>query len=763
MRSTDRTGALAGGTRVGLTAEPSGRSFSATGPVYPVPPKTMQQYASILLRRRWIVVAVFVVIFAGTLIYTFSRIPMYRSVAVLEIEGKKGPTQTERLAEDSPQYDDFARYLATQRKILESKPLADRFAQRLGPIGTAEFRVQPKLDRWGKAVLSRISKILAFSHDTLSDSSVVALTDERLSKIVQKRTTVKQLAQSNLLEVSFEASSPAIARELLLKYVEMYLAANLEKRREESSESRVWLEKELVAVEKKLVETEQALINFVRKHGVTSTEDGGIRTVMDVLDKNMDGLVKSRQSRARFEAMNDQGAEGQMNVLPERGESEHLKKLKEQLASLESEEAQLSSLYAPEYPKRVVAAKKIGFLRGKIRDIQQTSLTAAVDAAKREETHLKEDLESARAEALRVNALGAEYALLKKSADNNREFHKIILNEYKKMDIKARTTQNNVRLLGQPSTATGRSSPRTGFYLLLGGFLGLMGGICVAYAVENWDETVKTSEDIERNIGLQNLGLVPELSNGGGKAKVGVETPVPELVAHYQPRTPLADAIRNVHTSVFMACLEKQRRRILVTSATQGEGKTFIAVSLASVLRVQPKKKVLVVDCDLRSPRIHRVFGQDQPGAGLYDLLASDGIDPWKVIHSHPISGLFYLTSGHGHDDPFALLASEPMTKILHELHGMFDYVVIDSPPILGMPDAVVLGRQSDGVILVARQGSVDISDLREARDVLSSLEGTEILGIVLNSVDPWIYGYGHYRRYGRYYGKNAYGQRTSN
>jgi len=284
----------------------------------------------------------------------------------------------------------------------------------------------------------------------------------------------------------------------------------------------------------------------------------------------------------------------------------------------------------------------------------------------------------------------------------------------------------------------------------------LIAGIGAALVVDTLDHTVRSPQEIETVFQVPRLAVVPDLARlrPGNSAEI-VPTDF-EFVAHLQPRSVMADAIRNLQTSIFLANPDQIVSCMVVSSANPGQGKTLIAVSTATILSSEGKS-VVVVDGDMRRPRLHSVFGLQAPSKGLSDFLRSDIITLPEVTRRSKIPGLSYITSGAIPDNPVILLRSERMTHLVEELKASYDYVVFDSPPVLGFSDTQMICLHSDGIVMVARQGHVIRDELQEAIKVVSNVDGCHLLGVVMNRAHASGGGYGYGYGKGYHYGYHDY------
>jgi capsular exopolysaccharide synthesis family protein len=722
--------------------------------------ETLGDYIGIVIRRKLVVLAVFAFIFILAAGYTFTCTRYFTSVATLQFEEKK-PKEDSVLAK--PEYEQYKGYLATQLELLQSTTLAETVVTQMNLLESPEFSSS---DSWlTRLALAPVSWLFG-SDQELDDkdreaAKAILVTDQLL-----KRVSVNPVKTSNLAQVTMTGKSRASANQMLRTYLDIYLKKNLETRREESLEAAKFLQEEMAKVEKKLMDSQAELVGFLIDNGiVVSSTETGVSPVMDLLNKTMEGHAKSREARLRMQALNEQKVSEQGSALPKDVSTEYIGKLKEQLALFESEYSQMKGIYSPHYPKMAMLAQKIKFLKGRIVEIEKSVVASSLDTARTEETLFKGSVDLAKAEANRVKALDAQHMLLKKEVETNEEFHKIILREYKENDIKARSTSNNVRIIDPPSIPLRPSWPKKSLFLLVGSMIALIGGLAAAFIAERVDNTIQSPDEIERDFRLPRLGVVPDVNRSEELQESGL-SPIPyEFLAHHRPKSPMSDAIRNIQTSILLSNTAHPVRCMVVSSPSPSQGKTLISTSIASVL-CSGDKKVVLVDADLRKPRVHKVFDHREPGTGLSSLLCGNGVDLSQALHAHSIKGLFYITAGPQVSNHLPLIQSDRMQELVAELRRRFDYIVVDSPPILGFSDTRILCTHADGLIMVAKQGEVGRDELRDAINATSFVNGCAILGVVLNKAHPpgGSYGYrygfryasGYYYRNYKYYSDNS-------
>jgi capsular exopolysaccharide synthesis family protein len=308
-------------------------------------------------------------------------------------------------------------------------------------------------------------------------------------------------------------------------------------------------------------------------------------------------------------------------------------------------------------------------------------------------------------------------------------------------------------VVDQAELPTKPYKPNKRLNLLLAAVVGLFLGVGIAFFFEYLDNTIKTPEDVEQLIRLPSFGMVPEISSERRKRlESGAAYPV-ELITYAHPKSMLSEAYRNIRTSILLSFSEKPPKKIVITSANPAEGKTTTVINTAIALS-QTGAKVIVVDSDMRKPRIHNIFNEEN-GIGLSNFLSGDG-DLRSIIKKTVIPNLFYIPSGPIPPNPSELIGAGLFKNMMESLGKGFDHIVLDSPPVLGFADSIILSTNVDGVILVTVGGKTPRETLQRAKEVLQQVNA-KILGVVINRVNIQRSDYGYYYyRYHHYYGKEG-------
>lgn len=696
---------------------------------------SLRDYFEVLKRNWMLAAAVLVGIFTVVAGYAFLVKPTYRSIAVLVIGDNTGIIR--ELKGGKAIMVNTQTTLETEMGSLRSMSLADAVVKKMNLAESEEFL--SFVGRW-RFRIKRLAYALMGKEIPKDTEEKRARKEWHAATTLENRLTMKQRESSRLLELRMDAGSPELAQSMLKTYLALYSSAKMERERRLHLDSLRWLKDELQKVQKSTLQSEAALVKFIADHGIVPSEDGGLTEVVDTIKKKREGVTKARELQAKLEGLKDNEGNTMFNTGPEVADDEILRKLKDHLATLESDHAQAAAAYSPNSLKTLLLARKIRDVERRIAVLQNQSVTQALKVAQREAEILTQSVDNAKEEALRIGALGAEYAMLKKEVDTNKELHKILLKEYKETLVQSRSDHAALSMIDQPSLPMDPVWPKRGLLLFVGLLLGASGSLIVVFTKHFVEGSRQTTTSLEQEFNVAKLGMVPDANRL--KKFHGIPNSRYEFLSYEQPVSPLADSLRNIHASILFATLGNEEiRSVVVSSAAKGEGKTFISVSLAtaltcnnSVLSSCSPRRILVVDCDMRRPSIHHVFRMVINSGGLSTLLTTDRADVMGVIHKHDsIPGLFYMTAGPQVPDPAALLMSDRFRDVAEELQKEFDFVIFDSPPILGFPDIRILSRCSDGVILVVEEGRLDQADLRTAFSTVASAPGSRILGLVLN------------------------------
>lgn len=728
------------------------RPLEASGPYGPgmqdYEEKSPLDFLMVIFSRWWIVlIAVIVSVLIGGF-YVYSQKPVYMSQATLEMvqEGEEALKKIGAANNISPMLDPSEVY-STKIELLQSRRLSEALVNRLDLGSSQEFSKEKK------GLIETVRQIMwpEAGHDNESQSTV---NNDTLVKEVMSRISAKRTPDTRLLVLSFKASDPVLAQELLTEYINIYMAQNLTQRRRHALDGLEWLNRELERVEGKLVDSLAKLVEFTNRYGLVSTDEEDNHLV-NFFNKAAEDLVEAKAERVRLEAYAqgaDSGATGPVS-LPEEAESVELKSLRERLASMESEYSELSQVYAENYPKLVLLRKRIESQQEKIDKIKTDAVSNALEGARKQEELNRSAFEQAKKEAMDLNSHGVQRAILEKEVEINDEIYRILLEKNQTMALNSQIIGNDLRVIDQPTIPRAPISPKKKLIIASSLFLGLLIGVLAAVLAEGIDDTISSTKDVQDKLGLETLGVIPDMDkfpNPDGHSRDPDEFSVLNF-----PRAPVSEAVRSLKNRIFYHPSAASIKSLMVTSSVSSEGKTFVAVALAMILAKEDEKRVLLIESDMRRPRIGALFGLNQDEPGLGAALTNKNVRLSRLIRRCDKSGLYYIPSGPPPNNPAGLLGSQKFSNFLRTMREKFDVIIIDCPPALGFSDALIAASHTDGALLLTKIGAVPSELLMETRDQIMSSKG-RILGVVLtrsSSIGPITGKYGKYRLYRKYYG----------
>ncbi len=357
--------------------------------------------------------------------------------------------------------------------------------------------------------------------------------------------------------------------------------------------------------------------------------------------------------------------------------------------------------------------------------------------AKSNENNLRRMLAEAKGHAINLNEKFIEYDMINRDVETNRQLYEALIKRIKEQNITEQIQTTNVMIVQKADTPGAPVKPRKTVNLLLGLIVGLFGGIGMAFFVEYLDQTVKSPEDIETKFDVPVFGLIPLFSSQ--------DRPIESAVMD-NPISTVAENYKAIRTSLLLSSAEKPPKHVLLTSAGPEEGKTVTSINLATAI-AQSEHRVLLVDADLRKPRIHKVFNIDN-SKGLSTYLA--GMSGLDIISEGPLLNLDIIPSGPVPPNPSELLGSGKLAEMLGLLSAKYDIIIWDSPPLLTVVDSLILGKALDGSIVIARAGKTTYEALGRSLKSLADLN-VNVLGVVINAFDLGKDKY-YYSRYHNYY-----------
>jgi len=686
------------------------------------PGRTLHDYLGILLRRRWTVLGVLVVLVATTALYSFTATPVYKATVQILIERTQPQIlDTREAAAAQIKSEEFYQ---TQYKLLESRALAKKVADKLNlkshPLYADLFRKVP----------------------ANPDPTQRQQAEERLLDKILKNVEVSPIRNSSLVDVSFFSPDPQLATRVVNTLAQAYIEQSLDLRFAASQEAAHWLEQKLAEARKKLEDSEARLNRYKREQQIVALEDKESITAQKLEQLNRE-LVAAQTRRLEAEARFQEVSAGR--PIPEVVNNPLIQTLKGEEARLLAQRSELAQKFGEKHPRMIQISQELAAIRGKIgaetAHIVQ-SIKNAYQMALNQEANLKKALEEQKNATQDLSERAIQYRVLLRDVETNRALYENMLKSLKETTATENLPATNIRIVYPASVPDRPVKPRKARNLLLAAVLGLVLGTAAAFGLENLDTTLKTPEEVEGWLEVPNLALIPhlDLSPGGESGKI------PELVAVNSNQPLAAEAYRSLRTSILFSAPGQAPRTLLVTSALPLEGKTLTAANLAAVM-AQAEDGVLLVDADLRRPSLHQVFRVDKE-PGLSNFLVGE-VQELPVVAT-AVPGLFLTPCGHLPPNPSELLGSDRLQEFLDMALRHFRRVILDSPPLMSVTDAAILAARAQGVLLVVKAEAVPRKAAREARDLLLEVKAP-LLGALLNNVPLQRDGYYYYHYYYRY------------
>ena len=712
----------------------------------------LRDYLAVILKRKWTVITCFVILVTTVTIGTFKMEPVYKATCQVLIE-RENPNVVniqEVMAIDASSTD----YYQTQYEILKSKELAERVIEHLNLADNKEFRPEPKT-----GFISIITKIKESTWNIFFGEEKEGPLDEKnkLIKAYLTRLKIEPIRNSRLVNINFEAHDPELAAKIANTHAKLYIKQNLERKFSMSQEAIGWLSNRIKEVKSKLEESEKALHDYREKNDLVSIDfQESHNIIVQKLNELNAALMQAKTLRIEkenlyYELKRLSKNPEMIESMPAVVKNPLIQQLKADYIKAKAEYSELSEKYGPEHPKMISLKSQIKEIKSKIaKEVKNIarSIETEYRVARRQEESLMRALEKQKKEALALNKKEIQYNVLKRDVESNRALYESLLKRLKEATVTENLNVSNITIVDPARIPDSPCKPKKKLNILLAIICGLTIGIGLAFFFEYLDNTVKGPEEVERYLKTPFLGFIGRLAVDKGNPDST------ELVTLKEPKSEISEMFRNIRTNILFSVLDRPRKVILITSAIRQEGKTFLIANLGISL-AQMGKKVVLIDSDLRRPRLHRIFSLKK-FPGLTDIVI-EKIRPESATQDIELENLKVITCGTMPPNPAELLSSENMKKLINDLREEFDFILLDSPPVMSVTDAVVLAALVDGVVMVIRGAETPIPPIQRAIQQLSDVN-VRILGTALNGIDFKKGGY-YYQYYYKYYYGYGYGE----
>lgn len=784
--------------------------------------RSIQQYFNIVYKRLPIILALTMIVTAAVAFYMYRLPSQYVGTTEMLIEPRK-PKMTSKDSININFGNDI-NYYNTQLRLLQSPELMKKVVVSLGlyrepdllgggtrGVGStlrSIFSTDKTADRSDNAL-----PVITQAPDGGTDQTAVTLTPEeearaaRYSSILLGGLKVDQLERTNLVSISVQSTNPQLSAKVADQVAAIFKQEDGDRETAGARQAAADLTKSIEQLRETIAAQEAQLIADMRDSSLPLQEKGQellASRLGSLSDTWLKAMESRRQLESRYNAAVAANSRGEGASIPELTDSkiyqdavrlsterrlklqDDIRALEKQIQGAETEKAELLVKYTPEYPEVKKMEERISSLKANkermdsevSQIIERDKKTVDRDAVGGALVSLRSQLESKRREeaqalaayeqeSARANVQGQAQTRLttaKREIETNRNLLDTYTQRQKEQELAiAAGRPDNIKI---PSNAVVNNSPigpqRTR-NILVAFLMSLGAGIGLAFLLDYLDDSIKTSDDIGRHLGLPTLAMIPHYAGGErrrlGLAAIGPAAAAPTaLVTLDERNSPMAEAYRHLRTSLLFSSAGRPPQSILVTSSQPSEGKTTTAVNTAITL-AQADADVVIIDCDLRRPRLHSYFDLEN-SQGLTNYLSGERNTENLIKSCKTLPRLKVITSGPIPPNPAELLSSNEMRNLIQFLRGKYKHIIIDSPPAISFTDAAILSTIVDGVILVAMAGKSSIHLMRRFKHRLGNI-GARIYGVVLNGLKSGSAEFDYYSGYYDYYGPGRADQDT--
>lgn len=715
----------------------------------------LRKYLRIIFKRRYTVYTVFAIVFAITLIKTFSTTPVYTAMTKVLIE------KNERAANSlNPYYMDYdPDFNETQYQLIKSLSVAQRVVKILAldqkslTASRAEgsANIATGTIRWFKELFSTILHI-GGQRPSPAPVNTAEMKEEdlnlrayQIAKQISGSIVVTPVKSSKIVNISYMSEDPKLAALIVNSVAKAYMDEVLDIKMGSSQYAMKWLTEKADQERERLNKSEKALQEYMRDKDIATLENKLTmfpERVAEVASK----LATTESKRKELEtiyaqvkglAKNPEAAEN----LPAVASDPTIQSLRAQILAVEQTIADYQKKYGQKHPTMVTAMGDLKILKEKrleqIRRVVE-SIKNEYELAKASEENFRRYAGQTKAETLSIGEKFIQYGVLKRETETSKQLFDAIVARIKEQGITQDIQTINVWVMEKAEVPGSPTMPNTRKNILFGLIAGLISGVGFAFFIEYLDNTIKLPEEIETRFNVPVLGMIELLKPGNGA--------IEEIVLK-EPRSHLAENYRVIRTNILLSSADKHPKNIVIASTSPQDGKTATAVNLATIL-AQSGGPVLIVDADLRRPRIHKIFGIDNK-TGLSTYLA--GASDIQFESTKHLPNLSIIPSGPLPPNPSELLGSNRMKELITLLEGRFDFIIWDSPPLFSVAESLVLSKMLDGTIIVTKAGTTTYEDLERGLKSLSDI-GARFLGVVINGLDLKDSDRYYHRYYGYYY-----------
>jgi len=711
------------------------------------------RYWRAIARNKWRILALVLLVGLIATLYAYSLPPIYRATATLMVEGSrtKGVTMDDLYVAYNGSTRD---YYLTQFEIIKSREFAERLVRVMGLSKHPEFDPNKAPKPWYSALVPGFG---TSTPDAPAAPASAVETEDRVVNDVMARTSLQPVCNTQLVKVSYDSGDPELAARIPNTLATIYIVADLESRAEATRRSTQFLAKQSEDLRTKLVESERALQQYREREKIVEAKGVSLAGASRQLEDLSSSLVEARRKRADLEAAYEQvnaarqgKATESLDTLPVVLRHPLVQRAKDVEAEAERRFSDASKRYGPDHPRMVAAQSELRVAQENLKRQVNTAaqgLAKDYELARANELSIERALGRSKGDIQAYNRKEFELQSLERDVASNRQILEAFMQRSK--EARAGDLQSPIgRIVDEARPPKGPYGPNKRMIVGLWALAALLAGVSLALLIERLNNKVKSSHEAEAKLGVRAIGVLPIT-----RADKGVPL---ERMFREGNQNAFAESIRTIRSSVLLSGLQAPRKVVLLTSSVPDEGKTTLASNLAFAFA--QVKTTLLIEADMRRPKLGRVLGDDGKRPGLSEFVTGQA-DSGKCIFEIEGSNLHVMLAGHVPPNPLELISSPQFAVVMEKLKSQYEVIVIDSPPVQLVSDAVMLAQLATSVLFVVR---ADATPYPIARHALSRLQRVDapVLGVVLNQIDLEKADsyYGEYSGYGnRYYRKYGY------
>jgi len=673
----------------------------------------------IIARRKWSILSTVALMLTLAILYTLSTPPIYRANAVVQIE-REGTYRTDigGVNKGSTSFDALTDpYFKTRYEMLKSRVIAQKTIEELA-LYDSLVTPETKNKSFLSSLKTSVKNFLGLTNKSQSKAN------KRVDYVsaFQKKTLIQPIAGTHLVEVVYDAPDAELAKDVVTSIINNFIKLQIETKSETGEYAKEFFTKRLSEARDRLDKSETALLAYSNKNGILRVDDK--QTVnLKKLGNLDDALVQAEIKRIEAESLYFQMQKtGSVSAVLN---SPVVSSLKARLVKLEGDYQEMLKTFKPNYPSMVSLRQQINDAKGKLQKEKgsiQRSMKADYLAAKQQEGKIRRELRQFNKKLGKLQNSSLDYNNLKREVDTNTKLYESLQGSLDKINVASQSNTSSISIVEPAVVPMTKFKPKPKLNLLLGLLSGLILGLALAFLREAFDQSVNSADDLQSITGLPVLSNIPRISKAAAQGKMG-------LISAMMPDTAAAEAYRILAVKLrFMKKDAEDGRVLLITSAQSNKGKSVSASNVACSL-AKMGMKVLLVDADLRKPSMHKKLGVEN-GAGLTDFLSGE-IDLVGITQPvKQVSGLYAITAGKYTSDPVSLLSHERMSYLTTRASQIFDYVIVDAPPVIGFADTLILSSLATSTIIVDQEKTLKINNVKYV---------LEQLGRVSNNVEGYL------------------------